>query len=189
MVLAFIAALQIGPGSQCPVVDPQKSIMVGWHDEFTTSRRWSPLNIDNKASVELGRGDVLGLTLGHVPDGWPYTFQWSGVTRDLRIDAARFPILMAHVPSVQGYAHMDVDVLDARGKSVRTLRSTTLNAKGISSLDLAQELHPATYNLRLRLIVGGPNEGCHADYDWVRFVKREDAAFLTAHPDFRNVEL
>jgi hypothetical protein len=81
---------------------------------------------------------------------------------------------------------MDIDVLDASGSAVKTLRTSTLNDPGVSTLDLGTVLDPAIYSLRLRLIVGGPNSGCCATYKWVRFVSRTDAEFLTKHPDWKQ---
>ncbi len=189
MILSLLLAAQIGPGSRCPILPESKAITVGWHDEMTSARRWQPLSIDNKARVADAGSGQSRLSLGHVPEGWPYQYQWSGVSRDMRIDISRFPVLMAFVPGVHGYAHMDIDVLDARGKAVRGFRSSTLTAPGVSQIDLGESLDPAIYNLRVRLIVGGPNEGCQADYDWVRFAKRADAAFFAANPGFTNVQL
>jgi len=56
-------------------------------------------------------------------------------------------------------------------------------------IDLSKSLKPAFYRLRLRLIVGGPNEGCCATYDWVRFVDQCNSAFLVQNPDWDRVRL
>jgi len=164
------------------------SIPVGWHDELERSSNWGPLNMENKAQVIAPPGTLL-LTLGHVPANWPYTYQWSGVTQDANVDLATYPVLMAKANYVFGYAHMDIDVLDGRGQVEQTLRSSTLNAPGLSSVDLGASLKPGQYHLRLRLIVGGQNEGCAAIYDWVRFVKRSDVDFLTNNPDWPYVRM
>lgn len=179
--IAFSLALVQGAGS----APGQQGlpIVVGWNDELDSRAHWSPLNVENKARVS-GPPGVLLLSLGQVPTGWPYEYQWSGVSQDLRVDLARFPVLMAKVNWVQGYAHLDIDVVDAAGVAVKTFRSSTLTAAGLSTVDLGKELDPAYYSLRIRLIVGGPNSGCEATYDWVRFVSRRDSEFLTAHPEW-----
>ena len=86
------------------------------------------------------------------------------------MDIARFPNLIASITEVSGYAHLDVDVLDDKGKAVKTLRSPTLTSPGVSAINLRESLDPAVYQLRVRMIVGGPNAGCSASYDWLRFV-------------------
>lgn len=189
MTTALLVAL-LAMAGQRPSAPPDSShpvIPVGRHDELWAARAWGPLAMENKAHVSVPKHGRLFLWLDHVPEGWPYTFQWSGVTRDARVDLARFPVLMARVEQVKGYAHLDIDVLDAAGKSVKTLRSSTLNDPGISTIDLSKALDPAVYSLRLRLIVGGDNTGCSATYDWVRFVSPADAPFLIQHPDYTKV--
>jgi len=201
LALAVLAILSSeGPGSPSIRLDPfshgvgqegdvrHPAIVVGWNDELDSVDRWAPLGVANQARANVPFRGTMLLSLGHVPADWPYTYQWSGVTQDAWVDVGLFPMLMARVPWVQGYAHMDIDVLDEE-KVVKTIRSTTLNGPGISSIDLRTQLDPATYHLRLRLIVGGDNAGCSATYDWVRFVKRPDADFLTSHPDWQNVRL
>jgi hypothetical protein len=143
--------------------------------------------MENKARVNVPAKGAMILSLGQVPNGWPYTFQWSGVTQDANVDVAKYPVLMARLLWVEGYAHMDIDVLDASGKAVKTFRSSTVNGPGLSTIDFRGQLDPAIYRLRLRLIVGGPNSGCSATYDWVRFVQPADAEFLNRRPDWENV--
>ena len=170
-------------------MDPDKShvVFVGWHDELDTRSRWSPLKMENHAFTASPVPGTLFLGLDHVPQNWPYLFQWSGVSQDAGVDLGNYPVLMARVPQVQGYAHLDIDVLGEAGEVLNTLRTTTLTKPGISTLDLGASL-PAKYTqLRIRLIVGGPNDGCCATYNWVRFVSRPDAVFLTAHPDWNHV--
>ncbi len=163
--------------------DTHWPIVCGWADELDTPSGWAPLEVENKAHVyQPYRGSVL-LGLDHVPSNWPYAYQWSGVTRDVTVDTGRYPVLLARVLWVQGYAHMDIDVLDSQGKPVKTLRTTTLNGPGLSELDFDPSDDPIPQALRLRLIVGGPNEGCSATYDWVRFVRKADAERLKSHPD------
>ncbi|AIE84579.1 hypothetical protein OP10G_1211 [Fimbriimonas ginsengisoli Gsoil 348] len=164
-------------------------VFVGWHDEMDSRDQWGALDMENKAFTAAPTKGTIFLGLDRAPANWPYGYQWSGVTRDLYVDVARFPMLMARVIQVQGYAHLDIDVLDAKSKAINTLRSNTLTAPGISSIDLGRLLPPGQAHLRLRLIVGGPNEGCCATYDWVRFVNKVDADFLTKDPDWGYVRM
>lgn len=191
MITSLVVAAAIfqrpGQGNLDPLREP--TVVVGWCDELNSTGYWSPLAMENQARINVPYPGFVLLSLGHVPDNWPYTFQWSGISQDAQVDVARFPVLMARVQWVQGYAHMDIDVLDARGKAVRTLRSSTLNGPGLSKIDLSQVLDPASYRLRLRLIVGGDNSGCSATYDWVRFVDQKGAEFLETHPDWNKIRI
>ena len=169
--------------------DPKNpTIQVGWNDELNDARTWAPPAMENRAHVAAEPRGQLTLWLNHVPNGWPYTFQWRGLSKEARVDVAKFPVLMARVGPVKGYAHMDIDVLDASGKAVKTLRTSTLNGPGLSTIDLKTALDPAVYHFALRLIVGGDNSGCSAVYNWVRFVGPKDAEFLTAHPDYNRIK-
>ncbi|MDR3689264.1 MAG: hypothetical protein P4L46_07795 [Fimbriimonas sp.] len=181
-------------------------IQLGWHDELRNVNRWRPLDMDNKAKCEIIAAGNVRLSLGHVPEGWPYGFQWSGLKRNVTADVARFPVLMAFVGPVRGYAHLDVDVLDADGKAVKTIRSNTVNVTavkrssmpgmegansdrfqvpaGVLQCELAKELLPATYSMQIRMIVGGGNGGCSATYHWIGFVAQKDAEWLADHPNY-----
>lgn len=157
--------------------------MLGWNDEFDYVEPWRVLESSNKAGVvsEVGHSKLV---LGPVPEGWPYEYQWSGIQREVRIDVAQYPYLIAKVDNVLGYAHVDIDVLDAAKNPVKGLRASTLQTSGLSWIDLSQELDPAVYTLRIRLIVGGSNAGCSVSYDWLRFTSPEDGKILLAHPDY-----
>jgi len=178
----------LAPTAVCLIQRPggpphAQMVSPGWHDELSSVSGWGPLSLENKAHVfHSDEGEML-LSLNHVPGGWPYQYQWSGVTRDVQADLGRWPVLMARCTGVLGYAHMDIEVLDRAGKVVKGFRSSTITSAGVSEVDLRASLDPAVYTLRLRLIVGGPNEGCSATYDWVRFVSRPDAQALRAHPE------
>lgn len=195
VALLFSLAAQLqGPGSQCPVlpipvlpVEPliyADPVRVGWHDELNKSKTWSPLAVENKPKVSVPFQGAMRLTLGKVPAGWPYEYQWSGVQRDATVDIARHPYLTANVSQLLGgYAHMDVDILDASGNAVKGFRSSTLQAGGVLFLDFKNQLDPAVYRMRIRLIVGGSNEGCYATYNWIRFTSTVDGERLQKSPD------
>jgi hypothetical protein len=185
--LVFAGLLQTASPSQEQRNRPSHPpITVGWHDEMNDARVWSPSNVENKARVSVPTRGAVRLDLGQVPEGWPYEYQWSGITRRATVDLARFPYLSAWVSHLLGgYAHMDIDVLDAKGKAVKGFRSSTLKAGGITAIDLSTVLDPAIYTLQIRLIVGGSNQGCWATYDWVRFTSPADGALLKGNPGWR----
>ena len=191
--LLFILATQLPAGSQCPVIPEAQvarpgapPIVVGWHDELNSVKLWKPLAIENKPKVSVPVAGALRMDLAKVPAGWPYEYQWSGVTRDAMVDVGRFPFLSANVSLLLGgYAHMDIDVLDVAGNAVKHFRSSTLQAGGLTFIDLSTSLDPAIYRLRLRLIVGGSNEGCYATYTWVRFTSVKDGERLRSDPNYR----
>jgi len=191
MVLLTLFASSVlgwsGSDAQIPVVRDRPFVAVGWHDEMDDRFRWSPLNMENRAFTAAPVPGALFLGLERVPAGWPYAFQWSGVSQDLTVDVANFPFLMARVSQVQGYAHLDIDLLGPKGEVQNTTRSTTVQASGMSTVDLTSFVPAGVQRFRLRLIVGGPNSGCCATYRWVRFVSKADAEFLRAHPDWSRV--
>ena len=152
-----------------------RAIVAGWKDDLGSTKGWKSLPVENRVKVQAPKHGLMRLSLGHVVDGWPYEYQWSGVTKDVRGDIGRYPALMARLVDVQGYTHLDIEVLDAQGKVTKSMRSSTLTAPGLCTIDLSKHLDPAVYRLRLRLIVGGPNEGCSSTYDWIRFLRPSDA--------------
>lgn len=165
----------------------QDPIKLGWHDELNNPKPWRVLAVENRPSVTAPARGSLKLSLSKVPTGWPYTFQWSGVQRDITVDIGRHPFLSAQVADVTGYGHLDIDVLDRQGKAVKTLRTSTLQTPGVCFIDLSKDLDPAVYRLRLRLIVGGPNEGSSVTYNWVRFTSKQDGERLLADPGFSRL--
>lgn len=181
-VWALYSSLQ-PPEQPAPAQPKHGPVLLGWNDEFDKSNSWTALNAQNKVGVVADKGK-LKLVLGPVPSDWPYQYQWSGLERVLRIDIARYPYLIAKVDTVSGYAHLDIEALDAGNKPFKSLRASILQSPGISSIDLSQDLDPAIYSLRIRLIVGGPNTGCSALYDWIRFTSVKDGKFLLKNPDY-----
>lgn len=138
----------------------------------------------NRPQSWLAEGGGLALRLPQVPDGWPYTYQWGGATREAVVDLGRYPVLLARVDAVRGYAHLDLEERDTAGKPVRGRRTPTLVAPGLIRLDLGDAARNAR-RLALRLVVGGPNEGASATYRWVRFASREGADAIERNPDVR----
>lgn len=167
---------------------PSDPIRVGWRDEMNIRNSWRPLDVDNKPVVTFPKHGAMRLALGKVPNDWPYTYQWSGVRRRAVVDIARYPYLSASVTDLQGYAHMDIEVLDAAGKNVKGFRSSTLQADGVCYVDLTGQLDPAVYTMEIRLIIGGPNEGCRGTYNWVRFTSASDGQWLQPSNALKSTE-
>lgn len=167
--------------------DEKRPIQVGWSDEMNKVSQWEMLGPENPPKVSVPVAGAMRLTLGKVPGDWPYEYQWSGVTRCAVVDVARFPVASAYVSELLGYAHLDLDVLDAKGTKVKGFRSSTLQAGGVTFVDLGSSLDPAVYTFRVRIIIGGSNEGCWGTYNWVRFTSASDAAFLHTHPSWGKI--
>lgn len=194
IILPIACAILFGSPSNAPQFPHRqpnnqkyKMVYVGWQDEMDSRYNWSPINMENKAFVAQPTKSKLFLGLDKVPANWPYQYQWSGVTRDLEIDSSQYPVLMARVSQVQGYAHLDLELIGKNGAVENTIRTSTLTVSGLAQVDLRNSIPAGIRRLRVRLIVGGPNEGCCATYDWVRFVTPEDAAFLEKNPDWQYV--
>ncbi len=164
-------------------------LVIGWHDEMNDSGLWHPLSMENQPDVYAARKGSLTLRLPHVLDGFPYQFQWSGVTRTVSADLARYPVLMARVSSLEAgsYAHLDIEERDISGKAVRSWRSATLTRPGITLVDMGKAAGADTRRLTIRLIIGGKLAGAKGEYDWIRFVNRADSAFLQSHADWQKV--
>lgn len=175
------ARVQSSPATQLP-------LKVGWSDEMN-GRGWKSLNGGSKVRSDHPERGLLQLSLPHVPADWPYQYQWGGVTRDMDVNVGLYPVVAGRVVEVQGYAHLDIEALNPSGKVVKGIRSSTITHSGLVTADLSTILDPAKYRLRVRLIVGGPNEGCRATYTWLRFLKKEDLAFVSEHPDFQKIAI
>ncbi len=164
-------------------------LAVGWHDEMNDPGNWRPLGSENPPDVYASRPGLLTLRLPHVPEGYSYAYQWSGVTRSISADLARYPVLIARVSSVEpgSYAHLDVEECDVSGHVTRSWRSPTLTQAGLTLIDLGRAIGPEVRRLTLRLIVGGALAGAKCEYNWVRFVGRRDLAYLQECPDLQTV--
>ncbi|HEU4751543.1 MAG TPA: hypothetical protein VFU47_00460 [Armatimonadota bacterium] len=167
------------------------AIPVGWHDEMDDPATWKPREGGMPPDIFARRPGVLTLRLAHVPEGYPFSYQWGGVTRSASVDLGRYPVLAAHFPRVQSgsYCHLDVEQLDYSGRPVHTLRTPTLQGPGLSVLDLGKEYGTYVRRLVLRINAGGALTGAECDCGWVRFVRREDLPLLQEAPDWQAVEL
>ena len=188
-ITVLIACSVVPAFSQSAPQRRHAPLVVGWHDEMNDPGPWRPIGLENQPDVYAARPGVVTLRLPHVPDGFPYQFQWSGVTRSISADLGHFPVLIARVDSLEEgtYAHLEVEERDFSGRPVRTLRSPTLVRPGLTILDLGKEIGPSVRRLTLRLIVGGKLAGAQCDYNWIRFIRSEDVAWLREAPDIQTV--
>lgn len=203
-----IAAVCLGPfvsgsiphlflGRRGPPPPPLRStsrpaaIGVGWHDEMNDISAWKARNGGMPAEMFASRPGEMKLRLAHVPDGYPFAYQWGGVTRAATVDLGRYPILVMRVSGMGpgSYCHMDVEQFDYSGKPVKTLRMPTLESPGVAVFDLGKEYGPYVWRLVLRINVGGKLEGAEAEVSWIRFVRREDVPLLKEVPDLQAVKL
>ncbi len=173
---------KLSPARRAPLV-------VGWHDEMNDPGLWKPMTLENQPDIYAERPGVVTLRLPHVPNGYPYQYQWSGVTRNLTADLARYPVLIANVSELDAdsYAHLDIVEYDFNGQEAGRWRSPTLTHPGLSVVDLGKEIGPSVRRLTIRLIVGGKLEGAKCSYNWLRFVRRADVAYLQEVPDLQNI--
>ena len=191
---AFCLVLVGGMTCSAVVARPRTrhaALVVGWHDEMNDLSTWQSLGGINGPDIFAARAGAMTLRLPQVPQGYPYTYQWGGVTRQASVDLGRYPVLVACVSRVGdgSYAHLELEERDFSGKSVRTLRAPTLQGKGLSVMDVGQAWGPQTRRINLRLIVGGALSGTSCEYAWVRFVRREDVAKLQAQTSDQQVRL
>jgi hypothetical protein len=160
------------------------ALVIGWHDEMNDPAAWELLGLENQPAAYAARPGALTLRLPRVPAGFPYAYQWSGVTRTAVVDLERYPVAVAYVPRLGegSYAHLDFEERDYQGRALRTARSSTLQKPGLSLLDLGKAWGAQTQRVVIRLIVGGQLSGAWCEYAWVRFVRREDLPRLEANP-------
>ena len=148
----------------------------GWQDDMRDAHRWS--SVSASMPVELSAGTSgLEMSLPHVPPGFPFAYQWSGITRKAVVDLGRFPVLMARVSRMRSgsYAHIEVYERAYDGTLFRSARGSTLRGPGITSLDLGDTWGRDARRVEIRLIVGGPLEGAACEYAWVRAVSHAAA--------------
>jgi hypothetical protein len=145
-------------------------------------RPWQPLPGINEPDVLTPTRGAMTLRMPPVAPGFPYTYQWGGVTRRATVDLGPFPVLVAFVRRIGdgSYAHLDLEERDIAGRAARTLRTPTLQSRGLIVLDVGRAWGPQTRRIHLRLITGGPLTGAACEYAWVRFVPREDLSRLQA---------
>lgn len=167
-------------------------LLVGWNDEMDSGTAWQQLTTANPVDVFASRPGLLSLRLPHVPQKYPYSYQWSGLQREVTVDLARYPVAVARISRMQenSYAQLSIAEYDYAGHEVKSWISLGLTSPGLAIVDIGKEWGVAdTRRFKLRLIVGGALQGASCEYDWVRFVNREDVPFLQAHHDWQKVEL
>ncbi len=163
-----------------------KPVSCRWRDEFDHPSEWKHIAASNKPSLDWSRPGKLGLTLPHVPRDWPYQYQWAALTKTVTLDMTAAPFLTARVTELKGYAHLDIDFM-SNDKVLSQLRSSTIESPGVMWLDMSDRVFPGTYTFRIRIVAGGPNEGCNAMYDWLRLTSVEDGKRLLADPNVLTV--
>lgn len=172
-------------GQTKPKSTAKPPLLIGWHDEMNATEQWKPIPAEFHPDVYAEHPGALTLRLPHVPEGYPYDYQWNAVSRSISADLAHYPILVADVSHLDpgSYAHLDVEERDFSGHVVHSWRSSTLTQPGLTSIDMGKALDASVRRLTVRLIVGGKLEGAKCEYRWVRFVRREDFAYLQEVPN------
>ncbi|MBV9468357.1 MAG: hypothetical protein JO316_15505 [Abitibacteriaceae bacterium] len=167
-------------------------VLVGWNDEMNDAGAWQQATTANPVDVFGTHPGLLSLRLPHVAQNFPYSYQWSGLQRDITVDLAHYPVAIARISQLQegSYAQIRIVEHDYTGHEVQTWTTQALTSPGLAILDIGKEWGVAdTRRFTLQMIVGGPLYGASCDYDWVRFVNREEVPFLQAHPNWQQVEL
>jgi hypothetical protein len=184
IILCLLLLTSVIVSSEGASKTKRAALVIGWHDEMNDPAAWEPLGLENQPAAYAARPGALTLRLPRVPAGFPYAYQWSGVTRTAVVDLDRYPVAVAYVPHLGegSYAHLDFEERDYQGRALRTARSSTLQKPGLSVLDLGREWGMQTQRVVMRLIVGGQLSGAWCEYAWVRFVRREDLPRLEANP-------
>lgn len=86
------------------------------------------------------------------------------------MDTETAPLLVARVSRLSdgGYAHLDIEMRDYDGKTVKTIRSNTVRGAGFTVANLHDAFDTGLLRLTVWLIIGGQNAGAWCDYDYVR---------------------
>jgi hypothetical protein len=130
--------------------------------------------------LRLGEGSESGPT----PEATPRTYHWASAYRYLTVDLDRFPVLAVRTVRVGGretwWDAIVQEYLGGTGHGPETRASLdNANVPGLLLFDLpARTGMRGKKQLRLRLNVAGLQLGGTADYAYVRFIRREDAARL-----------
>src|SRR4051794_28001523 len=104
ILLSLCAALMVVPTRDAPV-SARQYVAVGWADELNSLSGWVAREGGMKADVYSDTPGAMTLRLAHAPDGFPYSYQWGGVTREVSVDLGRYPVLVARVLDIspRGY--------------------------------------------------------------------------------------
>ena len=167
-------------------------LVVGWHDEMNRVDQWTPLPAPNSAAVAAPTPGQMELSLEPKPAGFPYSYQWGGVRQIAAVDLDRYPVMAVQAPRVGPHAYWDVGVglVKPGGEVIPTLKSKSETKGGLQFVDVGAAGLKGEQQLEIRLHVGGSIKGYEvADYDWVRFIRRQDETRLQEDPDLPDVRL
>jgi hypothetical protein len=137
--------------------------------------------------VSLGDNSTKALTN---KDAW----YWATCSRFATVDLDRYPILAVRVLKVKGEGRTwwDVFVNDYKGGERHGSdicgRLGPGTKPGLLFFD-ATNGGKLTGNrqIQIRLNIAGMTQGAYADYEYVRFIRRQDRKRLERHPGLRNV--
>jgi hypothetical protein len=181
------------PGSTSPQV---ATLVVGWNDEFN-ALNWDPRPRPNKPDISTRHRGLLGLTMGSdAPVDPRLPFNWATVSRVADVDIERYPILAVRAVNLKHPGWWDVSVQGCvKGNGDPTLgkevKTPSLDHDGIILFDLHAQvkngLDAGTNRLLVRLNIAGPKKGAHVEYDWIRFIRREDTERLRSNPNITEL--
>ena len=182
---------------------PGEPLIVGWNDEFNATTNWQTLPLPNKPDVTMANSGLLRLTLGSdaITNARP-AFYWASMTRIAEVNMERYPILAVRAVHLKKASWWDVEIQayepddgkqsenDAKvpghalvGSEVKT---PSLDHDGIILFDLQSQanngLKITARKFRLRISIASQSKGGSVEYDWLRFVRREDAERLRKNP-------
>jgi hypothetical protein len=135
-----MAQLSLAWGAAATAKPRRPAIAVGWQDEMNDVGGWQPFSGGNDPDVFAARFGAMTLRLPDAPEGFPHAWKWGAVTRRASVDLGRYPVLAAYVSRVDdgSYAHLDVEERDYAGRPVRSLRTPTLQGRGLNVVDVGQ---------------------------------------------------
>lgn len=195
-VVMVIALLLITPISIClsqnAHIQKGKPLVVGWSDEFNAKHNWQRFPPPHQPDLSQPHKGLLSLSLGSKSKTTPQpAFYWASATRFVEVDIERYPILAVRAVGLKGPSWWDVIVQGVEKESKTTLagseiKTPSLDHDGIILFDIQEQvkhgLELSGHRFRIRLNIAGLKQGGSIQYDWIRFVRREDAARLRTNP-------
>jgi hypothetical protein len=185
-----------GP-NQATSANQNAPLVVGWSDEFNSKTNWEPFPPPHKPDVSMRRKGFLTLSLGEGAEVNPKpAFIYATVFRRAEVDVERYPILAIRAVDLKGPSWWDVTIggygKDGKpGLAGKETKTPSLDHDGIILFDLAAEvkngLDSSSRVFRIRLNVAGVKKGGSVAYDWIRFIRREDAERLRSNPNVREL--
>ena len=167
-------------------------LVVGWNDEFN-ALNWEPFAVPHKPDISMRHKGFLGLTLGSdAPVDPRLPFNWGTVSRVVEADTDRYPILAVRAIHLKAPGWWDVSLQGCQTTDPRTtigkeVKTPSLDHDGTILFDLQAQvkngLNTGTHRLLIRLNIAGPKKGTRVEYDWIRFIRREDEERLRSHMD------